>query len=484
MADGERYRFLNIDERRLSIIVFTLFSSWMLAFPFEGQILYALADSFHVDPYQMVFAAVAAHGVGLFFWGFLIKTKKTAKILMLCSIALCILVSVLFFFLPSYLWTTALAFAAFCISAAIVSWGYYFKSGTPKNERIKTAADVLIYSNILMILLNMAAIHLSPYIGLGLAILMLVGAFFSALLLPVHDLETPTMPTPDKEIPIGLLRPLALLCLFIVIITINSGLMYQVINPAFDHLKWLASWYWAIPYIVALYIMKNLSPKISRYYILYVAMAMIGLSFVAFMILDHSASSYLVVNTLMLGACGVFDLFWWSIIGEMLDLSRNPAKIFGIGLSANVLGVLIGEVIGNAMVDSRVPVYSSSALAFVVLCVTLTLLPLLHRYLSGLLTDHVFLSVWSEMKPTEQKDLTSHFVHFENLSGREKQVATLLLQGKTYRTIANELYISENTVKTHVKNIYSKFNIRSRAELIELIMNKDGSTTEDSFTHR
>ena len=56
-----------------------------------------------------------------------------------------------------------------------------------------------------------------------------------------------------------------LLCLFVVVITINSGLMYQVLTPAFSHLEWLTSWYWAIPYIVALYIMKNLPRKTSRH---------------------------------------------------------------------------------------------------------------------------------------------------------------------------------------------------------------------------
>ncbi|NLK67835.1 MAG: helix-turn-helix transcriptional regulator [Clostridiaceae bacterium] len=41
------------------------------------------------------------------------------------------------------------------------------------------------------------------------------------------------------------------------------------------------------------------------------------------------------------------------------------------------------------------------------------------------------------------------------MSERESQVASLLLQGKTYKTIASELTISENTVKYCVKNIYS-----------------------------
>ena len=48
----------------------------------------------------------------------------------------------------------------------------------------------------------------------------------------------------------------------------------------------------------------------------------------------------------MLGACGIFDLFWWSILGEMLELDNNPSKLLGIGLSANVLGVLLGGLIG------------------------------------------------------------------------------------------------------------------------------------------
>jgi DNA-binding NarL/FixJ family response regulator len=36
--------------------------------------------------------------------------------------------------------------------------------------------------------------------------------------------------------------------------------------------------------------------------------------------------------------------------------------------------------------------------------------------------------------------------------------------------IAGELSISENTVKYYVKNIYSKYNIQSRAELIIIML--------------
>ena len=57
--------------------------------------------------------------------------------------------------------------------------------------------------------------------------------------------------------------------------------MYQVINPAFEHLTGLVSWYWAVPYIVALAVMRNLPVNAKRSSILYVGMAMMIGAFIA-----------------------------------------------------------------------------------------------------------------------------------------------------------------------------------------------------------
>ena len=244
--------------------------------------------------------------------------------------------------------------------------------------------------------------------------------------------------------------------------------MYQVLNPAYAHLEWLTSWYWAVPYIIALYIMRNLPRKTSRSYILYVAIAMIGFSFIAFMVLDRSAVSYLIVNTLMLGACGVYDLFWWSILGEMLELDKNPAKIMGAGLSANVLGVLLGGLIGNGIASGQS--HNPTLLALGVVCVILILLPPLHTRLTTLLKNHVFLTTITEMPTQEQTQLICEFSITEKLTEREGEIAALLIKGKTYRMIAGELHVSENTVKTHVKNIYSKAGVQSRTELMNLLL--------------
>ena len=489
-------------ERSLSIIVLVLFSSWMLSLPFQGQIFLEIAEMFGINPQQMTLAAVAATVAGLLFWGFLIKSKKIAKRLMLISMAVCIIGSAVFFYPPSPLWAIALALSAFSSSAFVAGWGYYFRSGTPRNERVKTAAVGLIYTNILMILLKLSAIYLSPYTGLGLSMLTLGvskvqemasrntglglsmltlgGACLFALLLPEEEVAKPESRSEQKEGISHIAKPLSVLCLFILVITINSGLMYQVINPAFIHLKWLASWYWAIPYIVAVHIMKvmRVSPrKIDRGLFLYIAIAMIGFSFVAFMMLDRSVISYIVVNTLMLGACGICDLFWWSILGEMLDLVSNPTRIFGLGLAANTMGVFIGGVAGNTLALLKDQDQYSTALALVVVCITFIIFPLLHRHLSGLMEHHaVGQSALVGEKNSADGDTypRTQQQQFRNLSPRENQVAALLLQGKTYNKIADELYISKNTVKTHIKNIYSKYDVRSRGEFIDLLQKGEG----------
>ena len=307
--------------------------------------------------------------------------------------------------------------------------------------------------------------------------IMLILAFLFALKLPEDNCIPSSVSFERDNSRISIAPLLAFLCLFIIVITINSGLMYQVVNPAFAHLKWLTSWYWAIPYIIAVLTMGYLPQKVNRAYILYVAIAMIGISFISFMILDHNIAGYIAVNTLMLGAFGVCDLFWWSILGEMLDFHKNPATILGIGLSANVLGILLGGLTGNAIVSVDKQSADPVLLALAIVCVALALLPFLHRYLSSLLRDHTYLRVFSEISAKEQIRQPDYDSVFENLSERENQVASRLLQGKTYRIIAGELYISENTVKYYVKNIYSKFKIQSRGELVNIVLEKRGIGT-------
>ncbi|NLE24423.1 MAG: LuxR family transcriptional regulator, partial [Clostridiaceae bacterium] len=333
-----------LSPHRLSIAGFSLLFTYILSFLFEGQVLYSLLGLYGADFQRYILAAIIAHFIGLFTCGLFARSQLTAKITMLCSMSLCLVFTVPFFFAPSVLWVGGLIIGGYLSGCAVAAWGYFLKAFTPNNRRIKSCADVLIHSNILMIAVNIVAINLSPLIGLILSMVCLVIGMAFISLLPAETTDKQDKILKNKS-PDRIKNPLLLLCLFVFIITINSGLMYQVINPAFEHLTGLVSWYWAVPYIIALVIMRNLPMKAKRSRILYIGMAMIMGAFISFMLLGRSTCDYLIVDTLMLGACGIFDLFWWSILGEMLDYTDNPAQIFGIGLSANVFGVLSGGVL-------------------------------------------------------------------------------------------------------------------------------------------
>ena len=58
--------------------------------------------------------------------------------------------------------------------------------------------------------------------------------------------------------------------------------------------------------------------------------------------------------------------------------------------------------------------------------------------------------------------------NLKNLSIREREIFDLIVTSKTNKEIANEINISVNTVKFHVKNIYGKLEIKSRKEALKI----------------
>jgi|SRR6267154_601722 len=54
------------------------------------------------------------------------------------------------------------------------------------------------------------------------------------------------------------------------------------------------------------------------------------------------------------------------------------------------------------------------------------------------------------------------------LTSREKEVLQLIAEGKTYTQISDVLFISRETAKTHIRNIYSKLQVSKKSDAIEI----------------
>ncbi|HOY15202.1 MAG TPA: response regulator transcription factor, partial [Saprospiraceae bacterium] len=57
-----------------------------------------------------------------------------------------------------------------------------------------------------------------------------------------------------------------------------------------------------------------------------------------------------------------------------------------------------------------------------------------------------------------------------NLTNQEKKVLQLLVDGKSYKMIATELFVSIDTIKSHMRNIYAKLHVHSGTEAVALAL--------------
>jgi DNA-binding NarL/FixJ family response regulator len=59
------------------------------------------------------------------------------------------------------------------------------------------------------------------------------------------------------------------------------------------------------------------------------------------------------------------------------------------------------------------------------------------------------------------------------LTGREIEVLQSIAEGMTSKEVGERLFISENTVKNHVRNILDKLGLRSRSEAVMYALRED-----------
>ena len=56
----------------------------------------------------------------------------------------------------------------------------------------------------------------------------------------------------------------------------------------------------------------------------------------------------------------------------------------------------------------------------------------------------------------------------DNLTKQEQNILALILENKSNKEIAEILFVSVSTIKTHINNIFKKLNVQSREEIKNL----------------
>lgn len=95
------------------------------------------------------------------------------------------------------------------------------------------------------------------------------------------------------------------------------------------------------------------------------------------------------------------------------------------------------------------------------------------NYILGILLL-IFLAVsfilFKRLRTIQPKEIKQE-IESATLTNQEEKIAKLILEDKSNKEIADDLFISLSTVKTHIRNLYAKLNVASRRELSDKFKN-------------
>ena len=129
----------------------------------------------------------------------------------------------------------------------------------------------------------------------------------------------------------------------------------------------------------------------------------------------------------------------------MLTVFDDDEKIFA-AIKAGAAGYILKSAEPRSLLNAIAEVYDGGA----------PMTPIIARKV---------LQQFQHLQPDETRD-------DYNLSGREKDVLSLLINGLSYKMIASKLSITYDTVRAHMKKIYEKLHVTSMTEAVAKAINK------------
>jgi DNA-binding NarL/FixJ family response regulator len=142
------------------------------------------------------------------------------------------------------------------------------------------------------------------------------------------------------------------------------------------------------------------------------------------------------------GIQGVWELKmkWPEIKVLMLTVFEDEDKIFG-AVKAGANGYMLKKDSPHRIIESIQSVSKGESA------------------MNGLIASKVLDYFYNEQKKAAAS------LDDTTLTQREKELLQLLVKGYSYKEIAGNCFISVQTLNSHIKNIYQKLNVHSRAEL-------------------
>lgn len=181
-----------------------------------------------------------------------------------------------------------------------------------------------------------------------------------------------------------------------------------------------------------------------------------------------SPTVYVLVNCL---ACCAEVLVWGGLV---LRWSQGAYDAFRSCLLCQMIGVAVGAVVGVFFIELTTP-SPLVTMPVVLRDFMIVGMPTAGFIILAMLLFHLAQKAVFPPRPARPETLglsdlaqaTGEIARRFSLTPREEEILGMLLQGRSGPYIAEDLYLSKSTVKTHIRHIYDKIGISSRQQLID-----------------
>jgi DNA-binding CsgD family transcriptional regulator len=328
----------------------------------------------------------------------------------------------------------------------VIGWSYFYTISVSYKDKIKVMGFTIVLGNLVLYLINiLVKLGFETYAMNSLLVILSLSLIASNFLTfeKSYDYAFDTSKNIKKLI--------VLIAAILFLININDGLSSKLIEPLFMEIEEHTIFYKRIPYIMAIIVLVVFSDKLSHLSSFYIAIFLLGMSNVALMVLGINELGFYVNETMLQWGLGIGDLFIWTVVGHVGHLYGRPYRITSFALVSLLTSVFLGRILGIIFSSSPDGGLYTIAVSFSTVFVTILITPKLFDTI-----DRQVVKIKEENK-FEKKVNT--------LTERELEIYNLLIKGKKNHEIAEDLYITDNTLKTHLRNIYKKLNVAGKKEL-------------------
>lgn len=190
----------------------------------------------------------------------------------------------------------------------------------------------------------------------------------------------------------------------------------------------------------------------------------LSLIFVAF----RSSGSVDLVSLLVFSGYYLFIAMMYYEMGSIVaQTDVSPTWVFALGSLANAGGLIVGALLGLglASIASSFTAAITLGITYVVIISVFVFLPnSAYRLFMARVPIEIEVPDNALVETIEKgcRILARKF----DLSSREEEVLAYIARGRNLQTIGEEMHLSLNTIKTHVKHIYQKCDVHNQEELM------------------